>query len=342
MWLSSLDLRTCAMCWAMHGTVHPLSERFAGHIQDRCTSVPLLEGESPEDVGISPGAVEFAKRSAKDQRFILGSGKNALYQDGKIAFSDVVVENEDPNWGLERNERTLGSLEAMVDRRAKESGPWRPNAKTRPVELLDGRADSVTVTQNAMDRMGEIYGRDFDPESIARLVAAPNGAKVRADVDGDAVFVDVEHAELKIEMQRTFRPDKTVRHNFTEIRGAPQGTGLDIFSRQVANYVDIGAKSIDNEAAGFPGDDKLNGYFTWPRYGFNMQLDYQAKRATAAADVPADNLNDLFTVYQMKGVEWWRKNGYGGEMEFDLRYGSTSRDRLDRYLEEKGKGRSPR
>ncbi|HXI17066.1 MAG TPA: minor capsid protein, partial [Chloroflexota bacterium] len=49
-WLSARDKRTDAFCWAMHGTVHPLSARMATHPRCRCTPVPFVKGE-PSPVG---------------------------------------------------------------------------------------------------------------------------------------------------------------------------------------------------------------------------------------------------------------------------------------------------
>jgi len=42
-WHSALNERTCAACWAMHGTVHRLEERLDDHVGGRCTAVPLTK-----------------------------------------------------------------------------------------------------------------------------------------------------------------------------------------------------------------------------------------------------------------------------------------------------------
>ncbi|MDE2105871.1 MAG: minor capsid protein, partial [Patescibacteria group bacterium] len=39
-WVAGNSSRTCAFCWSMDGSVHPLDEQMASHPRCRCTSVP--------------------------------------------------------------------------------------------------------------------------------------------------------------------------------------------------------------------------------------------------------------------------------------------------------------
>jgi SPP1 gp7 family putative phage head morphogenesis protein len=41
-WVCACTARSCASCWAMHGTVHPLSERLDDHPNGRCTTIAHL------------------------------------------------------------------------------------------------------------------------------------------------------------------------------------------------------------------------------------------------------------------------------------------------------------
>ena len=146
-WSASLDGRTCPSCYAMHGTIHPLSETMESHVNCRCTSIPqthsyqeLFEryGLSPEEggnidlinkreevyekYGISPdklnqqltGEEAFRKLSPDRQRSILGNTRWLAWNDGKLEFDDFVKTTYDPEYGrgigLPSLRETLGEM----------------------------------------------------------------------------------------------------------------------------------------------------------------------------------------------------------------------------------------
>ncbi len=115
-WWSALDRRTCAICWAQHGTFHEASETLHGHPADRCSMLPRTK--TWEELGFSGipesaptvtrGADAFAKLSASEQRVILGPGKFDLYKQGKLELSDLVAKTRSDWPGL--RERALKEL----------------------------------------------------------------------------------------------------------------------------------------------------------------------------------------------------------------------------------------
>lgn len=117
-WTAALSSRTCAMCLAMSGTKHPLDEEFGSHPNCRCCPVPEtatfaelgIEGmEDDEPPPMQSGADWFAEQDEAKQKQILGPGKFAAYQDGKIGLGDLVGEKDDPKWGPQRYERSLSA-----------------------------------------------------------------------------------------------------------------------------------------------------------------------------------------------------------------------------------------
>lgn len=113
-WRSARNLRTCAMCWAMDGTEHDLSERLDDHICGRCFMVPKtvtwkdLGYDVPEVVSQKiSGEAAFAKLPASDQRMILGPAKYQAYKDKKITLSDLIGRKWSREWGSMRYERSL-------------------------------------------------------------------------------------------------------------------------------------------------------------------------------------------------------------------------------------------
>ncbi len=104
-WLSALQAgRTCGLCIAMHGTIHPLTESFASHVACRCSMVPLVKGAPTR---IEAGRDLFAQWSEDDQAKVLGKGKYELFKHGDLSLDHLVGEGTDRRWGQFRYERPL-------------------------------------------------------------------------------------------------------------------------------------------------------------------------------------------------------------------------------------------
>jgi SPP1 gp7 family putative phage head morphogenesis protein len=106
-WHAALSPRTCALCIAMHGTRHPLSEPLTSHPNCRCAMVPIVPG-----VTIASGADWFAGQPAATQRAILGPAKLRAYQAGDLQLADLVGETRSATWGAGRYEKSLKELAA--------------------------------------------------------------------------------------------------------------------------------------------------------------------------------------------------------------------------------------
>lgn len=125
-WHARCDRRTCALCWAMHGTVHPVDEKMAAHVNCRCRPIALPDlppramhdyvaytterlprnmtggntaprGALPPDA--TPGERLFATIPDADRRIILGAARFRLYQAGQLRLADVVAYHDSPVWG---------------------------------------------------------------------------------------------------------------------------------------------------------------------------------------------------------------------------------------------------
>lgn len=116
-WSAALSGRTCAMCLAMDGSRHDLSEEFESHVCCRCSPVPVtpswgeLLGEDYADIPEIPqrqtGAEWFDEQSAEVQKAILGPSKYAAFADEAISLSDLVGTKQDDDWGGSRYEKSL-------------------------------------------------------------------------------------------------------------------------------------------------------------------------------------------------------------------------------------------
>jgi len=113
-WVAAIGERTCAMCYAMHGTRHSVDTIFASHPNCRCAPAPIPRSMAPF---VQSGEVAFENLSVESQRRILGPGRYELVQSGAVSLRDVVGERRDPRWGLVRYTRSLRSLERTAARR---------------------------------------------------------------------------------------------------------------------------------------------------------------------------------------------------------------------------------
>lgn len=105
-WLAKLDPRTCTACWAMHGTIHPLSEPGPlGHPQCRCSRAPKTASwrdlgfdiDEPADV-IPDAETAFRALPHADQVKIMGPRRLALLNRGAITWQDLVRRRQNPGW----------------------------------------------------------------------------------------------------------------------------------------------------------------------------------------------------------------------------------------------------
>lgn len=113
MWRAKLDTRTCAACWALHGSVHPVDEDFAGHPNCRCRPIPIPD--LPDDAldaytrSVGTGPDRFATLPPADQRAILGPARYDLYADGRLRLEDVVGYASHPVWGRSARVRSVAA-----------------------------------------------------------------------------------------------------------------------------------------------------------------------------------------------------------------------------------------
>lgn len=129
-WLSAADSRTCAVCWAMHGTRHPVTETLDGHPNCRCTMVPAVPGGSADK--IPTGDTLLATRPLEEQRRILGPKRHELWKEGRQTLDDMVGRRSNGQWGTMR---TLRPIDSTIDRRPIVAPPRPSRADVRAVKL---------------------------------------------------------------------------------------------------------------------------------------------------------------------------------------------------------------
>lgn len=214
--------------------------------------------------------------------------------------------------------------------------------KTGSVEF--GKNLRVTGLDNdTKSRLRSITGKDHPPEVLASLGSAPSGSTVKFEARGDSVNISISNKEHGVEaLRKLYRNEagELILSN-EEIKISRTGTGLGtvLFKQQIDQAAAIGVKRIETVAAGNKGG-KYNGYYTWPRLGYDGDLEpghiQQLERGGLKNARKYKKLSQLLKTDA--GKRAWEQHGSGIRVSFDPKEGSKNRKVLDEYLARKRAG----
>lgn len=109
-----------------------------------------------------------------------------------------------------------------------------------------------------------------------------------------------------------------------------RGLGLQMFYRQVRQAAALGVNRIELCAGRGPDE---NGYYTWPRYGFDAMLTSDVCHSLPRGLCGAQSILELFETAE--GRAWWREHGVTIDVSFDLSPNSRSWQALMSYVAER-------
>lgn len=237
------------------------------------------------------------------------------------------------------------------------AGAARPEASARTDGGALTPAAGVRVLEPdapARDLSPRIMGRALSKNEWAAAVGAPSGTTVMVQGDEQLMF-HAENASERIQVQvlgdnviemsrdfyRSRKGEKVAYNNSLFLEdSAPKGMGTEIFARQVRALSALGFSRITTWASG-SASSSMNGYYTWPRLGYDGHLSEvvtdAARKALPGVTVQSNGRVRISDVMKTpEGRSWWRANGNGMEVSFDLTPGSQSHRVLAAYLAEKG------
>jgi hypothetical protein len=201
--------------------------------------------------------------------------------------------------------------------------------------------ETATPAADMADLTRSIFGEPLTAEQVARRVGAPDGSHVDVNREQDWLEVMATHPMIKKFYYVQFVANPTpgspanVTLNSLYLRpGANPPPGLG--TRMVARLAERNpASAISLRAAGAgPGNERpeprANGYYTWPRLGFNGPIPEREGATLPARFRSAPDVRTLMATPQ--GREAWKQ--YGGQAALTL--DAPGRRILNRYLEEKG------
>jgi hypothetical protein len=180
----------------------------------------------------------------------------------------------------------------------------------------------------------QLFGRILCPNEYAGLAGAPDDAKVEVGASDGRLYIEMRDPVL-CGYYLLYRTQSAVvllndgfRINVENMRG--HGLGLEVFCSQVRNAATLGVDRIE-AIAGRRNDE--NGYYTWPRYGFQGRLPASIRHLVSMSLDDSRTILDLMS--SEKGRDWWRENGVTIPVQFRLAAGSRSRRTLARYVRER-------
>ncbi len=224
---------------------------------------------------------------------------------------------------------------------------WQEDIRNLPQTTLP---NGTTVKLRTPEKIAEIskkfFGRVLESKDYAALVAAPPGATVRVYPShyGKQLNFSVSHPMYQQQERSLFRTGKgelVLRHEIWKVApDAPSGTGLKAFLHVVNAALKYRIDKITTLAVGNSytvraGRGGWNGYYTWPRFGFNAPLGASITSRLPENLTAATCLNELFLM--PGGATWWKEYGSSGEMVFNTRLGSSSLRVFTSYLKEKAR-----
>jgi GNAT superfamily N-acetyltransferase len=285
--------------------------------------------------------------SERDLRKLGKTGPDTPPDDGRYDWIDPKTgeihsfpQGIDPFWDYAPGR---SRVDVVRDQALRKAEGLQPAIGSALKTFLDNR-DNLTKTYFN----GLVDVRDFDgimpilgitATEAANMIGAADGSLIELTAVDNAYEFEVTGPLLQNAMMRRLRTDVSghVMHNDhfalkPAFRG--QGIGARSFALQVAALSTLGITRIKTYAAGSSVEKAYNGYYTWPRLGYDAPLTAQEIAALPPALQSARSVLDLMT--SEAGRAWWKTHGGPRVMVFDLSPGSRSQRVLQAYLKNKG------
>lgn len=140
-WYSRRDKRTCAVCFAQHGTMYELKTKMATHPNCRCMMVPVTKTweelgfrniPNPENPAFTTSSADMLKNDPALCRSALGKGGCFAFQQGIIPLDKFVTDTYSPKWGYGRTTTPLSKIVSPADARSLTRGVVPPGLRPIP------------------------------------------------------------------------------------------------------------------------------------------------------------------------------------------------------------------
>lgn len=224
---------------------------------------------------------------------------------------------------------------------------WGTSQRDAETKRLFNGDVSVNVLhpEEVNDISTDYFGRTLDAPEWGQLVGAPDGSHVAVRAFNHyKIDIRIEHDEyIRNYAIRQVHPGdhRTEKDAYIEnvvfVKGseAPERLAPRMLAYEFKKAAELGMDTVTLEAAGEGGSGSgWTGYSRWPQLGFNADLTGREMDMLPDDLAGAEDLHSLMAL--PGGFEWWKENGSGREMFFDLTPGSESLKVFNKYLDDKG------
>lgn len=228
----------------------------------------------------------------------------------------------------------------MAQKRATKANVNQTPPKISELPFIPPLNIQVKYYGDARAVLTNLVGREVDDNEFATAVAAMDDSRIQVFEQDGRIMTLASHHWLEDEQKRFLYRNQQgalVIKNvlFKLLEYAPDGLGRDAFVRQIIGARALGVNYLETFAAGSKQAEGWNGYYTWPRLGYNALLTDDEKRLLQF--LPGfRGVRDLNDLILRGGGTWWKDAGDGRDMVFYLDGRRRSVKILLLYLREKG------
>ena len=318
-WIITADEVTCHICRPLEGKVRKLEETFPTgvlapptHPNCRCS----LSFSDPIDVGDSQAENDLA-----ELRRLRAQTAEAHMFDNAEGFAQVTRPNGQTH--------QMSLADAIND-------PQSNTIRYRGFITANGQRVTLAVQlENQRDQaesFGAALGRRvtvaekikatgfYVPKGATEMtLSAPDGESMKLKVKG------LRGLEDSIHMQRFWYTTKTGKlfqeNSYMGVQGsfARKGYGREVMRRSVLGASELGIQEFHTLAEGNLHDASKgtwNGYYTWPRLGFDGKLKLDSLRSTLGTRVVLHEAmqNEIITKTEFDKYVKWDDDGKGSRL----------------------------
>lgn len=285
---------------------------------------------------------ELRKRIAEKRGLPIGTRR--MYQRGNRIYQREKVANN--RW---RHVPVVRRQQRFSLKNYTFYGMKKPDNTLRPKEI---------ALRKAAQAYEELTGKKVQPVvALKRFLMLggirnfPNKTKINLDLTDQGIRITLSHPRIGMArylvtmFDREFvfeKPKPYLYLSSVYVREGQQGQGfgLRFFSDMVESARRMGIARIELYAA----SGNMNGYYSWARMGADTKSDVEAVIKSAAVQSGVRSPGKIMKAFAKYGSlalgiarskrlrEWWKKNGHGTEMVFDVDPKSLSSQILKNYL----------